>query len=55
VAVGEPVSVQGRFDDGFLHASYIVHQDGKTDVLRPPPAPRPHGGPLEEAMRHIKP
>jgi len=55
VAVGEPVSVQGRFDNGFLHASYIVHQDGKTDALRPPPPPRPHAGPLEEAMRHIKP
>jgi len=55
VAVGEPVSVQGRFDDGFLHASYIVHGDGKTDALRLPPGPRPHGGPMEEALRHMKP
>jgi hypothetical protein len=55
VAVGEPVSVQGRFDDGFLRASYIVHGDGKTDALRPPPGPRPHGGPMDEALRHMKP
>ncbi|MFK0335303.1 hypothetical protein ACIQUB_29770 [Rhizobium sp. NPDC090275] len=55
VALDEPVTVQGRFDDGFLRASYIVHGDGKTDALRPPPGPRPHGGPLEEAMRHLKP
>ncbi|MDR7147520.1 hypothetical protein [Rhizobium sp. BE258] len=55
VAVGEPISVQGRFDDGFLHASYVVHQDGKTDALRPPPGPPPHGGPLGNMSHEMKP
>lgn len=55
VSVGEAVSVQGRFDDGFMHASYLVHQDGRTDALRPPPGPPPHGGPFEDAMHRMKP
>ncbi|TCA06528.1 hypothetical protein E0H68_30900 [Rhizobium leguminosarum bv. viciae] len=37
----EPVTVQGRFDDGFVHASYLVRQDGRTEALRPPKGP-PH-------------
>lgn len=36
----EEVTVQGRFDDGFVHAGMIVHADGRVDELRPP---RPHG------------
>ena len=54
VGIGETVSAQGRFDHGFLHASYIVYQDGRTDVLRPPPGPPPHRGPLENALRRMK-
>ncbi|WFU11912.1 hypothetical protein QA646_26400 (plasmid) [Rhizobium sp. CB3090] len=54
VSIGEPVSVQGRFDQGFLRARYIIHQDGKTDVLRPPPGPPPHRRPLEDALRRMK-
>ncbi len=43
----EVVTVQGRFDDGFLHGSYIVHEDGKTDQLGPAGKPPrgPEGGP----------
>nr|WP_276314770.1 hypothetical protein [Rhizobium changzhiense] len=37
----EAVAVQGRFDDGFVHASYLVRQDGRTEALRPPKGP-PH-------------
>lgn len=37
----EAVTVQGRFDDGFVHASYIVRQDGRTEALRPPKG-QPH-------------
>ncbi|MGR8961757.1 hypothetical protein ACU8MP_13080 [Rhizobium leguminosarum] len=37
----EAVTVQGRFDDGFVHASYLVRQDGRTEALRPPKGP-PH-------------
>lgn len=43
----EVVTVQGRFDDGFLHGSYIVHEDGKTNPLGPAGKPPrgPEGGP----------
>ncbi|ANM11132.1 hypothetical protein AMK05_CH02758 [Rhizobium sp. N324] len=34
VAQGEAVTIQGRFDDGFVHASYLVRQDGRTEALR---------------------
>lgn len=50
VAMNEPVTVQGRFEDGFLHASFVVHGDGKIEAIGPvgpPPGPRgphePHG------------
>ena len=42
VAKGEPVTVQGRFERGSLHAAAITHADGHADALDPPP---PHGGP----------
>ena len=54
VTVNEEISVQGRFDDGFLHASFLVHPDGKIEALgpagKPPhrghgPRPGPDGGP----------
>ncbi len=54
VDVGEPVSVQGRFENGFLHASFLVRQTGKTVSLGPPAGPPPHGGPLEAALRHLR-
>ncbi|MGO7216032.1 hypothetical protein ACC817_34720 [Rhizobium ruizarguesonis] len=41
VTKDEAVTVQGRFDDGFVHASYLVRQDGRTEALRPPKGP-PH-------------
>ncbi|RFB91471.1 hypothetical protein B5K08_14195 [Rhizobium leguminosarum bv. trifolii] len=41
VAQGEAVTIQGRFDDGFVHASYLVRQDGRTEALRPHKGP-PH-------------
>jgi uncharacterized protein YdeI (BOF family) len=55
VEVGERVSIQGRFDDGFLHASFLVLQDGKTVTLDPPAPRPPHGGPIEAMMRHLRP
>lgn len=58
VAAGEAVTVQGRFEDGFLRASMLVHADGRVEELRPPHPPHdgPHGkgregwnkGPREE-------
>lgn len=41
VTKDEAVTVQGRFDDGFVHASYLVRQDGRTEALRPQKGP-PH-------------
>ncbi|MGO6966978.1 hypothetical protein [Rhizobium leguminosarum] len=41
VAKDEAITVQGRFDDGFVHASYLVRQDGRTEALRQPKGP-PH-------------
>lgn len=38
----EDVTVQGRFDAGFIRAGMVIHADGKVDELKPP---RPHPGP----------
>ncbi len=50
---GEPVTVQGRFDHGFVRAAFLIGADGKVKALGPlgrpphdrdgPPRP-PHGG-----------
>lgn len=53
VASSELVTIQGRFDDGFLHGSYIVHEDGRTEALGPAGKP-PHKRPLE-MLKHLKP
>lgn len=49
VAVGQPVTVQGRFDDGQLRASYIVDAAGKVVAVGPRGPGRdgtgPHRGP----------
>lgn len=44
VAQDEKVTVQGRFEHGFIHAIAIQHADGRTDTLDPPPPPRPAPG-----------
>lgn len=43
VGVGQPVIVQGRFDDGQLRASYLVDRNGEVAEIGPR-GPRP-GGP----------
>ena len=43
VAKSETVTVQGRFDHGFIHAQAISHSDGRNDLVGPPGPP--HGGP----------
>ncbi|WP_337266039.1 hypothetical protein [Oryzifoliimicrobium ureilyticus] len=42
----EAVTIQGRFNDGTVHASYLVHQNGATVALGPAggPPPPPHRG-----------
>ena len=44
VAKSEMVTVQGRFDHGFIHAQAISHPDGRSDFVGPP-GPPPPGGP----------
>ena len=44
VTKSEPVTIQGRFEHGFIHAIAIEHADGRTDVVAPPGPPRP--GPM---------
>ncbi|MDM9646788.1 hypothetical protein [Rhizobium sp. S163] len=58
VVLDEPINIQGRFDEGFLHASYLVHQDGRhqdgrTDALRPPPGPPRHGEAVDDVLRDL--
>lgn len=42
VTTGEPVTVQGRFDRGFVHAAFLVGPDNKVVALGPLAGP-PHG------------
>ena len=44
VAQSEAVTIQGRFDHGFIHAQAVSHSDGRNDLVGP--AGPPHGGPL---------
>ena len=45
VATGQPVTIQGRFEDGFVHASFLVAPGGKVTALGPVGGPPrgPHG------------
>lgn len=45
VRVGQPVAVQGRFDEGQLRASYLVQQGGSVVALGPQGPHGPHGRP----------
>lgn len=41
VTKGEQVSVQGRFDRGFIAAQVVSHADGRNQAFGPPRPPRP--------------
>jgi len=42
VTKGEQISVQGRFDRGFIAAQVVSHADGRNQAFGPPaPPPRP--------------
>lgn len=43
VAKGEPVTVQGMFDRGVVHAQIVSHSDGRSEAFGPPPPPPPRG------------
>lgn len=48
VAKSETITVQGRFERGFIHAQAISHGDGRNDLVGPPGPPPggPPAGPL---------
>jgi hypothetical protein len=48
VAKDEAVTVQGRAEDGFVHAGFIVHGDGRVEAVRPPGPLHPPGW-----LRHL--
>lgn len=41
---GDPILVQGRFDNGQLHARYLVDADGAVHEVGGPPPPPPGAG-----------
>ena len=45
LGVGSPILVQGRFDDGQLHARYLVDASGTIQEVGPPPPHRGFGPP----------
>ena len=53
VAKSETVTVQGRFEHGFIHAIAIEHGDGHTDAVAPPGPPHP--GPLRPDAGPLRP
>ena len=42
VTAGQPVTIQGRFENGFVHAAFLVGAGGKLTALGPIGGP-PHG------------
>ena len=44
VTKGEQVSVQGRFDRGFIAAQVVSHADGRNQAFGPPAPPPPGPG-----------
>jgi hypothetical protein len=45
VAKGETITVQGNFENGFIHASVMTRADGTSEAFGPPKPPRPDHGP----------
>lgn len=54
VAIGQPVTVQGRYDEGQLRASYIVDAAGKVTAVGPR-GPGHDGQGLRRGPRHDGP
>jgi uncharacterized protein YdeI (BOF family) len=44
VTKGETITVQGHFDDGFIHAIVMTRADGTSEAFGPPKHPRPEHG-----------
>lgn len=43
LAVGQTITAQGRYDQGTIHALYLIGADGRAYAAEPPHGP--HGGP----------
>ena len=44
VVKGEAITVQGRFENGFIHANVMTRADGSSEAFGPPrPGPHDHG------------
>lgn len=43
LAVGQTITAQGRYDQGSIHAIYLIGADGRAYAAEPPHGP--HGGP----------
>jgi len=53
VGDGMPVTVQGRFERGFVRASFLVDAAGKVTALGPIDGPRDHHGPDGPGEDHM--
>lgn len=51
VKQGETITIQGRFDDGFIHAEVMTRADGTSEAFGPPKHPRPGDRPGQGAER----
>ncbi len=55
VTAGQPVTIQGRFDHGYVHASFLVGAGGKVTALGPLGGPRGHHGPDRDGPGRDRP
>ena len=47
VAKGETITVQGHFDNGFIHANVMTRADGTSEAFGPPHHPHHERGPAD--------
>jgi uncharacterized protein YdeI (BOF family) len=52
IAKGETVTVQGHFDNGFIHANVMTRADGTNEAFGPPKHPRPENGSGDRSGPH---
>jgi hypothetical protein len=55
VKQGETITIQGRFDNGFIHAQVMTRADGTSEAFDPPKHPHPGERPGRRADRRPGP
>lgn len=55
VKQNEEITVQGRFDNGFIRAGMVIHADGRVDELRPPHRHGPRDGGPRHGWKDVGP